>query len=332
MNDRDQAPGAQSNRSVRFAMREAKHRSHEVGHVVRTGVSASQRTYQLSAYVRLMRPHQWTKNAVVLAGVAFSGQASDPAQLARAVVAVLAFCLVSSAVYGFNDWHDRVEDRLHPTKRFRPIAAHEAPPSAALGLSGGLLVISVVVAWLIAVPLAGVILVYAFLMAAYTIWFRRLPIVDVLTIATGFVLRAIGGAVAVAAPISMWLFVCTLLLALMLGLGKRRHELRMLHGETMHHRPSLAGYARIGLDRVMLVVGLLTLGAYTLYSIAVPSYGRTVPMIATLPFVAVAIVRYLYLVLRLNQGGSPEVLLIRDRPLFLSIAVWSVAVAIVLAS
>jgi hypothetical protein len=118
----------------------------------------------------------------------------------------------------------------------------------------------------------------------------------------------------------------------MLGLGKRRHELRVLQGKTIHHRPSLAGYSRIDLDRVMVVVGMLTIGAYTLYSIAVPTYGRSLPMIATLPFVALAIVRYVYLVVGLNQGGSPEVLLIRDRPLFLSISVWSLAVAVVLSS
>jgi len=279
-----------------------------------------------------MRPHQWTKNAVVLAGVVFSGQANEPAQLLRACLAAIAFCLVSSAVYVFNDWHDRDEDRLHPTKCSRPIAAREVDSASALLLGGALLVVSIVVALLISPTLAGMILVYAILMAAYTLWLRSVAVIDVLTIASGFVLRAIGGTVAVTAPISMWLFVCTLLLALMLGLGKRRHELRILHGETSHHRPSLAGYARIDLDRVMLVVGLLTLGAYALYSVAVPTYGRSLPMIVTLPFVVLAIVRYLYLVFRRNLGGSPEVLLIRDRPLLLSIAVWSVTVALVLAS
>jgi len=299
---------------------------------VRLGVNAKQRRYQIGAYIRLMRPHQWTKNAVVLAGVAFSGQASEPVQLVNAGMAVIAFCLVSSAVYVYNDWHDRAEDRLHPIKCFRPVAAREVHSRAALVLSGVLLIMSVVVGWLISAPLAVVVLAYALLMVAYTTWFRRLAVVDVLTIAAGFVLRAIGGAVAVAAPISMWLFVCTLLLALMLGLGKRRHELRILQGKTIHHRPSLAGYSRIDLDRVMVVVGMLTIGAYTLYSIAVPTYGRSLPMIATLPFVALAIVRYVYLVVGLNQGGSPEVLLMRDRLLFLSISVWSLAVAVVLSS
>src|SRR5680860_1516174 len=178
--------------------------------VARVLVSAGQGVNRLDAYVRLMRPHQWSKNAVVLAGVVFSGQATEPAQLVRAIAAVIAFCLVSSAMYVFNDWHDRAEDRLHPTKCFRPIACREVQPSTALYLSCALLVVSLAVAAPIAPALPAVILVYAILMVAYTIWFRRLAVVDVLSIAAGFVLRAAGGAVAVATPISIWLFVCTL--------------------------------------------------------------------------------------------------------------------------
>lgn len=284
------------------------------------------------AYIGLLRPHQWTKNVVVLAAVVFSGQVDQPAQVMRALVAAVAFCLVSSAVYVFNDWHDRAEDRLHPTKRYRPIAARQVHPPAALALSGLFLLLSLSIAIPLSIRLATVVGVYAALMAVYTIWFRQLAIVDVLTIALGFVLRAIAGAVAVNVPLSVWLFVCTLALALLIGLGKRRHELRMLDWETGHHRPSLARYARIDLDAVMCAVGVLTMGAYTLYAFAVPTYGRELPMVMTVPFVAIAIGRYLFLVFRKNLGGTPEVLLVRDRPLFLSVVSWSVAVAVVLAS
>lgn len=289
-------------------------------------------TNGVSAYLRLMRPHQWSKNAVVLAGVVFSGQAGDPAQLGRAIVAVLAFCLASSAVYAFNDWHDRAEDRLHPVKYRRPIASGDIAPLAALTFGGMLAAAACGVGFLVSPALAGILALYAALMVAYTLRFRRLAVLDVLTIAMGFVLRAVAGAVAVAVPLSVWLFICTLLLALMLGLGKRRHELRMLGGDTARHRPSLEGYARFDLDRVIVAVAVLTAGAYALYALAVPSYGRDLAMIVTVPFVVLAIGRYLTLVFRHGLGGAPELLLVHDRMLFLSILAWSVAAGIVLAS
>lgn len=285
-----------------------------------------------SAWLRLMRPHQWSKNAVVLAGVVFSGQAEDPGQLARAMVAMLAFCVVSSAIYAFNDWHDRAEDRLHPVKYRRPIASGEISPPAALAFGGVLLLAAGAIAVALSIQLAGIILVYAVLMIAYTLWLRRIAVLDVLTIAIGFVLRAIAGAVAVSVPLSVWLFVCTLLLALMLGLGKRRHELRMLGGNTARRRPSLAGYARFNLDRAIVAVAGLTGGAYTFYALAVPTYGRDLTMLFTVPFVAVAIGRYLFLVFRRNMGGAPEALLVRDRMLLLCIVAWSVTAGIVLSS
>lgn len=285
-----------------------------------------------NAFIHLMRPHQWSKNAVVLAGVAFSGQAGDAGQLLRAIVAMMAFSVASSAVYAFNDWHDRAEDRLHPIKHQRPVASGAIAPPIALAFGGGLLLAACVIALSISANLAAIILAYALLTLAYTLWFRRIAIVDVLTIALGFVLRALAGAVVVSVPLSVWLFVCTLLLALMLGLGKRRHELRMLGGRTERRRPSLAGYARFDLDRLMLATALLTAGAYTLYALTVPTYGRDLAMLVTVPFVVLAIGRYLVLVFRHNLGGAPEMLLVRDGPLFLSIVAWSVTTAIVLAS
>jgi len=279
-----------------------------------------------------MRPHHWSKNAIVLAGLVFSGQATDPAALLRALVAVVAFCIVSSAIYAFNDWHDRAEDRLHPLKCMRPVASGAISPSLALAFGGLLFLAACSIALLISPRLAVVIVIYAILMLAYTLWFRRIAILDVLTIAAGFVLRALAGAVAVSVPLSIWLFMCTLLLALMLGLGKRRSELKELGGQTEHRRPSLAGYARFDLDRLMMGIAFLTAGAYLLYSLAVPTFGRELPMLLTMPFVLVAIGRYLYLVFRHNLGGSPELLLIRDRPLFFSIIAWSVATGIVLVS
>jgi 4-hydroxybenzoate polyprenyltransferase len=169
-------------------------------------------------------------------------------------------------------------------------------------------------------------------MGAYTLWLRRLPVVDLLGIAAGFLLRAWAGAVAVEVPLSNWLFLCTLLLALLLGLGKRRHELRLLAGAATHHRLSLAGYALLNLDRWIIATSAATILAYTLYAATGPSFGRSLPMLITVPFVVVGIVRYALLILRHGLGGSPETLLLRDRWLFSTILLWTAAVGFVLAS
>jgi 4-hydroxybenzoate polyprenyltransferase len=280
----------------------------------------------------MLRPHQWTKNAVVLAGVVFGGKAADIGPLTQAVVAMVAFCLASSAVYVFNDWHDRDEDRIHPTKRRRPIASGDVHEGMALTIAVASAVLAVGMGFAVRPALAAILLGYLALMMVYTVLLRQVPVLDVVVIAIGFVLRALAGAVAVHVPLSTWLFVCTLLLSLLLGLGKRRHELAMLRGDTRHHRPSLAGYATIDLDRIMVVVTALTASAYFAYTLAVPSFGRAIPMVVTLPFVIVALVRYLFLVFRRNLGGNPEVLLIRDRPLLASICLWAMTVSAVLAS
>lgn len=287
---------------------------------------------QVDSIIRLFRPHQWTKNAVVLAGVVFSGKVWEAQSLLEALLATVAFCLASSAVYIFNDWHDREEDRRHPTKRRRPIAAGAITTLTALLLAASASIGALGIGYLARPAVASILACYLGLMLVYTLVLRQLPVFDVLTIAGGFVLRAQAGAVAVAVPLSAWLLVCTVLLALLLGLGKRRHELRMLQGETAHHRPSLAGYAQLDLDRILIVASACTLGAYVAYTIAVPSFGRHLPMVITAPFVAIALGRYLFLVLRRNLGGSPEWMLVRDRVLFMTIVLWGLAVGAVLRS
>ena len=299
--------------------------------MIEQGFSAT-KAIRISPFLRLMRPQQWTKNAIVFAGVVFSGQVGEPSAVARAVLAFVAFCLVSSAVYVFNDWHDREEDRLHPTKCWRPIAARQVSPMAALVLASALLVLALSVSVWVSPDLLVVVGAYAALMAAYTLWLRQVPVFDIVAIAAGFVLRAWAGAVAVEVPLSNWLFLCTMLLALFLGLGKRRHELRMLHHDVAHHRPSLAGYAKLNMDWVIVAVAIVTVLAYALYALSIPSYGRSLSMVITVPFVVAGIGRYLYLVLRRNLGGSPENLLLRDRPLFVAIILWILAVGSVLTS
>jgi 4-hydroxybenzoate polyprenyltransferase len=279
-----------------------------------------------------MRPLQWTKNGVVLAGVVFSGQFTDPRLVTQALLAFGSFCIVSSSMYVFNDWHDRAADRLHPVKRYRPIAAEEVASDRAIGFAIGLVGTGLIIAAMVSTQLMLVVMAYCLLMICYTVRLRDIVFVDVTVIALGFVLRALAGAVAVEVVISPWLFVCTLLLALTLGLGKREGELHVLGGRAEPHRATLAAYGHLNLTRLLLLSGGATVAAYTIYTIVVPAYGRGVPMAVTAPFVAVAIGRYLWLAIRLHRGGAPERLLFDDRPLLVAIGAWSISVAVVLAS
>lgn len=286
----------------------------------------------MPAWLRLMRPLQWTKNVVVLAGLFFSGNATDPGLLYRALAAFASFCLVSSAMYVFNDWHDRTEDRLHPVKRDRPIAAGDVSAERAIGMAIALLGTGLVLASLISLALALVVLAYALLMICYTLWLREVAFVDVVVIACGFVLRALAGTVAVGVSISVWLFICTLLLALTLGIGKRAGEIFLLKGAGPAQRATLKDYGRINLPGLLLISGIATGTAYVMYTLAVPGYGRSVPMLVTAPFVAVALARYLWLVIREHRGSAPEWLVFEDRALAGAVIAWGLAVTVVLAS
>lgn len=282
-------------------------------------------------WLLLHRPVQWTKNAVVLSALVFGGQAGSSTQIARALIAALAFCLVSSAGYIWNDWWDRERDRLHPEKRRRPIASGKIHPRAALLWSGALLVATSSLSLLVSPLLLLVIVVYGVLSAVYTTRLKHLPVLDVVVLALGFVLRASAGAVAVNVPMSRWLLVCTFLLALFLGFSKRRHELVTLGEAAATHRPALGGYSRRVVNGMIVVTAGLTLGAYTVYAATTPTVTPHWPMLLTVPLVAFAIGRYLVLVFRHNAGGSPELLLVRDAPLILIIVSWVLTIAVVLA-
>jgi 4-hydroxybenzoate polyprenyltransferase len=235
-------------------------------------------------------------------------------------------------MYVFNDWHDREEDRLHPVKRTRPIASGEIPADRAIGLAIALVGAGLVVAAHVSLQLMVVVVAYSLLMIGYTIWFRGIAFLDIVVIALGFVLRALAGTVAVDVSISVWLFVCTLLLALTLGLGKREGELHLLRARAEDHRSSLAAYQRLELALLLAVSGVATVSAYVVYTFAVPAYGRTVPMIVTAPFVALAVGRYLWLAIRDHRGSAPERLVLEDLPLVLASVAWAMSVALVLAS
>jgi 4-hydroxybenzoate polyprenyltransferase len=280
----------------------------------------------LSTVARAMRPAQWLKNGIVFAGLVFGGKLLQPAAVASATLAAMAFCLLSSGFYLLNDVRDRDADRLHPVKRLRPVAAGELAPWTAV-FAGVVLVVSAIAgSALLSRDLSLVFLAYASLMAAYNLGLKEVVIVDVFAIAAGFVLRAVGGAIAVNVSISPWLLMCTMLLALLIGFGKRRHELVALDNATEHRR-NLNLYNRPMLDQAVAVTAAGTLIAYAVYTFDSESAQYHHRMMVTIPIVAYSVFRYLYLLYRRGQGGAPETMLLTDRPLLASVASWAAASA-----
>ena len=276
------------------------------------------------ALLRALRPPQWTKNAVVFAALVFSGELFSAGPLLSAVVAAIVFCCVSSAGYLINDLRDIAGDRIHPMKRHRPIAAGLVSPAQAALAAATLVTVALGGAWLARPALLAVVGGYLGLMFAYSYGLKRLVILDVFAIAAGFVLRAVGGAVAIAVPVSPWLYVCTMLLALFIGFGKRRHELTSLAARASHHRANLEAYSIPLLDQFIGVVASATVMAYTFYTFDAPNVPPNHAMMLTIPFVIYALFRYLYLIHRRNLGGAPETLLFADPPLLACIAGWGV--------
>ncbi len=285
---------------------------------------------KLRTLARLLRVKQWTKNAVVFAAFifAFGDQQQNLAarELWKVCLAALAFSLVSSAVYILNDLKDAPQDRLHPIKKHRPIASGEAGKGMALGLAAGLLAAGLGGAWRLGTELLAVIGGYLALQVVYTLWLKRLALVDVIVISLGFVLRALAGAVVIHVLISPWLLLCALLLALFLGLCKRRHEKVNLAG--LGTRTSLDGYDERLLDLLITMVGAAALVCYSIYTLwpeTIAKFG-TPWLGATIPFVVFGLFRYMDLVYRQDQGDRPEHILLTDLPLMADVALYGAAV------
>ncbi|HQF21437.1 MAG TPA: decaprenyl-phosphate phosphoribosyltransferase [Kiritimatiellia bacterium] len=289
----------------------------------------------LRTLLRLLRAKHWTKNAVVLAAFVFAyGDQQQSLTLFtawKAILAAVAFSLLSSAVYIFNDLRDAPQDRLHPIKCRRPIAAGTVQPLPAAALALGLLVAALWGAWRIEPALLLVLGSYLLLQVVYTLGLKRVPLVDVLVISVGFVLRALAGGVAIRVPISPWLLVCTMMLALFLALCKRRHEKVNLAGRGT--RDALDGYDERLLDLLITMTGTAALVCYALYTLwpeTVHKFG-TPWLAATIPFVVFGLFRYMDLVYRQEKGDRPEQLLLTDWPLMLDVALYGLAVLGVLA-
>jgi 4-hydroxybenzoate polyprenyltransferase len=288
----------------------------------------------LRALLASLRPHQWTKNLVVLAALAFSKHLFDGEAVVRAGLAFLVFCLLSGAVYLVNDLRDLEQDRLHPRKRTRPLASGALPVPIARIAAVVLLVVGLACAVALGSGFAVAALAYVLLNLAYSYGLKNVVILDVLAISLGFVLRAVAGALAIDVEFSAWLLVCTILLALFLSLAKRRHELVSLEGTASEHRSILAEYSPYLLDQMISVVTASCLTAYAFYTMApatVEKY-QTERLALTIPFVLYGILRYLYLVHRREGGGSPTDVLLTDRPLLVAVALWAVAVVVIVYS
>jgi 4-hydroxybenzoate polyprenyltransferase len=279
-----------------------------------------------------IRPGQWTKNLLVFAGLVFGHRLFDAPAVFSASVAFVVFCGLSGAVYLINDVFDRESDRQHPLKARRPIASGALSVAAAVGTACVLIGAGLLAAFTINVRFGIVAAGYVALLSLYSGPLKHLVIIDALTIAIGFVLRAVAGAAAVNVEISHWLLVCTILIALFVALAKRRHELVLLAGGATSHRPILGEYSPHLLDQMIAIVAAATLIAYVFYTISpetVQKFG-TQWLGLTIPFPIYGIFRYLYLIHQRDEGGSPADLLLTDRPLFLCVVLWALLVVLII--
>ncbi len=279
-----------------------------------------------------LRPGQWTKNLLVFAGLLFGRRLFDRTAVLEAGAAFAIFCALSGVVYLVNDIVDLESDRQHPHKARRPIASGALSLPVAAAAAAVIGVAGLVAAFTLGRLFGLVATAYVALLAAYSGPLKHIVIIDVLTIAVGFVLRAVAGAVAIGVPISHWLLVCTVLLALFIALAKRRHELVLLADAATSHRPILAEYSPYLLDQMIAVVTASTLIAYVFYTISPETEEKfgTQWLGLTIPFPLYGIFRYLYLVHQREGGGSPAEMLITDRPLLLCVALWAVAVVVII--
>jgi len=276
------------------------------------------------AWLELLRPRQWVKNAFVLVGLVFGHAWRDPAKVDAALWTTLAFCLASGAVYAFNDARDAAQDRDHPDKRHRPVARGDVTPREALLLSFAAAAASLCIAAAAGPRAAGLIAAYLAMSAAYTLVLKRLAVVDVVVIAAGFMLRLLAGTVGIGIEPSHWLIACGFLLTLFLGFAKRRAEMARLAEAAGRHRAVLEQYSIGFLDKAVAFCAAAMVAAYAWYTLA-PETARlhgTDRLVLTLPWVALGTLRYLHRLRRGDGGGDPTEELLRDPVLGAAVAGW----------
>lgn len=285
----------------------------------------------LKAIIREMRPRQWAKNVFIFAALVFDEQLTQKEPLLRTIAGFVLLCLISSAVYLLNDVADVESDRQHPTKRNRPIAAGQLSIPLALVLAIAMAVFALAAGFALEPSFGWIITLYFVINLLYSLWLKHKPIIDVMIIAAGFVLRVAAGVVLIEVTrFSPWLYVCTTLLALIIGFGKRRAEIILLADGANAHRKVLDGYTIGFLDQLIVVVSATTIMAYSLYTFSALNLPSNHLMMLTIPFVIYGVFRYLYLIHVEDAGGAPEELILSDRPLLATLVLWGLLAVVIL--
>ncbi|MFN8399423.1 MAG: decaprenyl-phosphate phosphoribosyltransferase [Anaerolineales bacterium] len=284
----------------------------------------------LTALFKTMRPRQWTKNVFIFAALVFDKQLFIVDSFLRTLAGFALFCLISSCVYIFNDLADVEADRQHPEKKNRPIASGKLPVSVAWTAGIIFVILTLGLAYLLSPTFAAVVAGYFVLNLAYSNYLKHIPILDVLIISLGFVLRVGAGVTLISVErFSPWLYIVMFLLSLFLGFGKRRAELALLAHGAGSHRKVLDGYTLPLLDQYIMIVSGTTIVAYSLYTFSAPNVPENHSMMLTIPFLVYAIFRYLYLIEVEHAGGTPEEVLLSDRPFQISMLLWAATVIII---
>jgi len=281
---------------------------------------------------RCLRPNQWTKNIVIFAGIIFAQNFFCLNYFLKITCAFILFCLISGVVYIFNDIIDLEKDKNHPVKKLRPLAKGEVKIWQAALFGGILLLFSLLSSFFLSLDFLFIVIGYLLLQIFYTISLKHIVIIDVFVIACGFVLRVVAGTKVINIPISSWLLICTVLLALFLALSKRRHELVLLNNNSSFHRGILKEYSVSLLDQMIILVATATVITYILYTMAQETVEKfsTDNLKYTIPFVLYGIFRYLYLIHQKGKGGSPEKVLLSDYPLLINIFLYGLTILLIL--
>jgi 4-hydroxybenzoate polyprenyltransferase len=281
----------------------------------------------LKALIKAMRPKQWTKNGFVFFALVFDKQLFIPESFLRTLEGFFLFCLISSTVYLFNDIADVESDRQHPEKKYRPIASGTLPVNVAWGAAFVLSIVTLSFGYLLSPMFAGILALYLAINLLYSRWLKHVPILDVLIIAAGFVLRVGAGAsLIVVERFSPWLYVVTTLFALFIGFGKRRAEITLLEKGAGAHRKVLDGYTLPMLDQFITIVSGTTIVAYSLYTFSAPNLPENHSMMLTIPFAVYGIFRYLQLIQTGHAAGSPDEVALKDRPIQVTALLWGLTV------
>jgi len=281
----------------------------------------------LKHLLKTMRLRQWTKNGFVFFALIFDQQLFLREPFIRTLEGFFLFCLISSSVYLFNDITDIEADRQHPEKKHRPLASGKLPITVAMTAAFILALVSLILGYFLAPYFAGIIALYFVINLLYSRWLKHIPILDVLIISSGFVLRVAAGVMLITVErFSPWLYMITVLFSLYIGLGKRRAEMNLLAQGAGAHRKVLDGYTIPLLDQYITIVSGMTIIAYSLYTFSAPNLPENHTMMLTIPFVVYGIFRYLQLIQTGHAAGSPDEVALKDRPLQVTVLLWGLAV------